>query len=192
MMFLRVLVLLGIALPQIALAQRATFERYRKRVTTSADSVLLVETQAAGLLPKPDSRGGSTFAREISVIMAVSGSTMKKKLDDFDAIDPPSGFGRVHSEMVSALTSLVTATSDLARVMDYASCRTEYKAGMDCDPNRRGEAAAQIMIGAGGAMETAAGDYLDARHRLQIMLKEKGVNLPALKESGRVKADATH
>jgi hypothetical protein len=178
---LKVSLILGFVLSHAANAQRPSeIEKYGHRLTRSADSVLAVAHKIAPLLSSITTEVPSERAFQTFLVMDISAVMMKKTMDDFDAVPAPRKLTNVHRQMMDALRYLVAAALDVGTANNYASCREEAKANLDCNPNQRGEEIGRRVLADIQEMASATNDYLAARARAASLMKELGVTLPAL------------
>lgn len=157
------------------------FQRYAFDILVKADSaamtfvsmdaelaVIPVQERVAAL--------GRLFARVQQRASRLAG--------DFDVVQPPPDFDRIHPQLVQPLRSLVTSVGRVT-ALSSVNCDMEHAAGLGCDLDLlRSEAATQSLYEFQRAVAAVA-EYSEVRERAARMLLEHRVVLPPFNQVSR-------
>jgi hypothetical protein len=141
--------------------------RYAASITNRADSVVLIAQAGNNVIALVASDGSDSSIAKMALLLLAAGTRMQTLAGDFDAVVPPEGFERLHTQLVDPLelaaSSYFNAGASLAA---YGESRPQEKIGM------LQRAMANIR-----ATLLATRDYSIARDRAQRMLSQRGVTL---------------
>lgn len=175
------LLLAGAALFATRLSSQpnTSYAVYSQRIQRHADSAIVLanlEAQAIATFIKSEPpRFDAIGALGVRIT-----ERMRAKTNDFDVQEPPTGFERVHKQIVTALTELTSRNDRMSVLSGYMACVAENETGQACDGLARRVANYQRWMGDIGAIQSSTQDYLAARERLRVLLAERSVRLPEL------------
>lgn len=155
------------------------YQRYAGHIVAKADSAasaLAAVNGAAG-----SAQGDDMEATRVALV-AIFGRAQERTsrlAGDFDAIQPPADFERLHAQLVEPLRTLALSLGRSAQLYNV-NCEQEQRIGVGCDlAGRRAAASRQAMLELNRAM-AATQTYAEARERAVRMLAEHGVTLGSL------------
>lgn len=153
-------------------------ERYASSITNRADSVVLIAETGNNVIALVARDGSDSSIAKMALLLSAAGTRMQTLAGDFDAVVPPEGFERLHTQLVDPLELAAKSYFDAgASLVAYGGSRPQEKIGM----LRRAMANIQTTM-------LATRDYGIARDRAQRMLSERGVTLASYR--GVVRSDS--
>lgn len=175
-----------LCLPTIAAGAQGTasYRRYVQRITSQADSVAYENAKAVslslGIIQQQMKDVHNTdYPQQLALVSSIATIKMAKKLNDFDAMNPPPDLVRIHEQMVEPLRAIIDHTSQFGALNMYVSCKKEIDLRETCNSLQRSDEVGSKMMAELMAQHSAVADYSAARERATTVLKQHGVTLPA-------------